>query len=74
MYVSLGSHLQHMEISRLRVQLEMQLPAYATATATSDPSHVCDHRSSEQHPVFNPLSEARDWTSILVDTSWVHYH
>ena len=29
-----------MEVPRLGVQLELQLPAYITATATPDPSHV----------------------------------
>ena len=33
---------QHMEIPRLGVELELQLPAYATATATWDPSGICD--------------------------------
>ena len=32
--------LQHTELPRLGVQLELQLPAYSTATATPDPSHV----------------------------------
>ena len=31
----LGPHPQHMEVPRLGVELEMQLPAYATATATT---------------------------------------
>ena len=31
-----------MEIPRLGVELELQLPAYTTATATGDPSFVCD--------------------------------
>ena len=30
----LGPHLQHMEVPRLGVKLELQLPAYTTATAT----------------------------------------
>ena len=30
----LGPHLQHMEVPRLGVELELQLPAYTTATAT----------------------------------------
>ena len=29
----LGPHLQHMEVPRLGVELELQLPGYATATA-----------------------------------------
>ena len=32
-------HLQHMDVSRLGVELELQLPAYATATATQDLSY-----------------------------------
>ena len=67
-----GLHLQHMEVSRLGVQLELQLPAYATATATSDPSHICDlHHSSRQHQVLNPLSEARDRTRNFMVPSWI---
>ena len=29
----LGSHLQHMEVPRLGVEMELQLPSYTTATA-----------------------------------------
>ena len=37
-------HLQHMEVLRLRVKLEMQLPANAIAMdmAMLDPSYICD--------------------------------
>ena len=52
--------------------VELELPAYTTATATQDPSRVyklcCSLR---QHRILNPLSRARDRTSILRDTSWV---
>ena len=40
--LSLGPHLQHMEVPRLRVESELQLLVYATATAPPDPSRVCD--------------------------------
>ena len=46
-YFILGLRLWHMEVPRLGVQLERQLPAYATAIATPDLSHVCNlHHSS----------------------------
>ena len=63
-----------MEVPRLGVKLELQLPAYTTATTTPDLSYVCDlHHSSQQCRILNPLSEARDWTHILLDTSQVCY-
>ena len=65
----LGPRLRHMEDGRLGVQSELQLPAYTTATATWDPSRICDlHHSSQQHQIPDPLSEARDRTHILRDT------
>ena len=64
-----------MEVSRLEVQSELQLPAYTTATATWEPSHVCDlHHSSRQGWILDLLSEARDPTGILMDTGQVCYH
>ena len=38
----LGPYLQHMEVPRQRVKLELQLLAYATAIAMQDPSCICD--------------------------------
>jgi len=66
-----------MEIPRLKVDSELQLMAYSTATATAtwDPSLVCDlHHSSRQCRILNALSEARDQTCILMDTSQIHFH
>ena len=64
-------HSRHMEIPRLEVAWELQLPAYATATATPDLSRVCHlHHSSRQRQVLNPLSKARDRAQVLMDTSW----
>ena len=60
-FVFSGLHLQHMEVPRLGVELELQLPAYATAIATPDPSCVCDLlHSSRQCWILNTLSKARD--------------
>ena len=65
-----GLPLQHMEIPRLGVESELQLPAYTTATATPAMSRVCNlHRSSGQHQILNPLSKAKDQTLILMDPS-----
>ena len=61
--------LQHREIPRLGVSLELQLLAYTTAMATLDPSYICDvHHSSQQPWILNPLREAGDQTLILGDT------
>ena len=66
---------RHMEIARLGVRSELQLPAYLTATAIQDQSCICDpHHSSWQHQILNPLSETRDRTRDAMDTSWVHFH
>ena len=61
-------HPWHTEVPSLGVGLELQLPAYATAIATPDSSHICDLPfSSRQYQILNPLSEARDQTRILMD-------
>ena len=66
----LGLPLQHMEIPRLRVESELQL--LATATATRDSSHIYDlYWSSWQCWILDPLSKARDWTCILMDTNHI---
>ena len=60
-FAFLGPYPWHMEDPRLGVKSEAQLPAYATATATWDMSHICDlHYSLQQHQIPDPLSEARD--------------
>ena len=52
-----------MEVPKLGVEL---------TTAMPNPSHIWDLGCSlRQCQILNPLSEARDWTCILVDTSWV---
>ena len=64
----LGPHLWYMEVPRLGVQSELQLPVYTTATAMPDPSCVYDlHHSSQQLRILNPLMEAKGLTCILTD-------
>ena len=57
----LGLHLQHKEVLRLGDELELWLPAFATA-------------QSNARSLLNPLSEARDRTHIFMDSSQVRYH
>ena len=71
----LGLHPQNTEVPRLGVESKLYPLAYTTATAMPDPSRICNlHHSSWQHQIPNPLSEARNRTRILMDTSQVHYH
>ena len=68
-------HLRHMDVPRLGVKSELQLPAYTTATATSDLSFIFNlHYNSQQCQIFNPLTESRKWTRNLMVTSRIHFH
>lgn len=58
-----------MEVPRLGVELELQMLAYTTATATRDPSHTAHW----QCWIPDSLSKARDQTRILMDPSWIHF-
>ena len=70
----LGPHLQHMEVPRLGFESELKLPAYTTIIAMWDPSHIWDLCCSlQQLWILNPLNEARDWTCILMDISWIFF-
>ena len=47
--------------SQARGLIRAVLPAYTTATAMTDLSHVCNlHHTSWQCQILNPLSKARD--------------
>ena len=62
------------EVPRLGVESELHLPAYPTATAMPDLSRVCNLlHSSQQCRVSDPLSEARDRTHVLMDTSRIRF-
>ena len=70
----LEPHPRHMEVPRVGVKSELQLPACTTATATPDPSCTCDlHHSSPKRRIPHPLSEARDGASILMDTTRIRF-
>ena len=71
-FVFLGTHPWHMEVPRLGIESQLQMPVYTTVTATWDSSSIFDlYHSSWQRGILNPLSEARDWTCILMDPSQV---
>ena len=71
----LGLHLRHMEVPRLGVELELQPPAYTTATAKPDLSCVCNlYHSSWQRRIPNPLNKARGQTFNLMVPSWICSH
>ena len=73
-FFALGPHPWHMEVPRLGVKSELQLPAYITATATRDPSDVYNlHHSSRRHQIPHPWREARDRTRVLMETSQIHF-
>jgi len=58
-----------MEVPRPGVDSELQLQAFATATAMPDPGRICDLcHSLCQYQVLKPLSKTRDRTRILMDT------
>ena len=70
----LGPYPWHMEVPRLGVESELQLPTYTTATAMQDLNCVCNpHCSSWQPWILNPLSDAREQIHILMNTSTVCY-
>ena len=61
--VFLGPYLQHMEVPRPGVELELQMSAYTTATATQDLSCICK-TGSLAHWARPGIEPASSW--ILV--------
>ena len=74
----LGPHPWHMKIPRLGVKLALQLldlpNSHSQSKAGPKPHLPPTPHSSGQCQILNPLSEARNWTHILMDPSWVCYH
>ena len=61
--------------SQARDRIRAVAADYTTATAMPDLSHVCTlHHNSCQQRILNPLSEARDQTCVLRDTSQICFH
>ena len=57
-------------ISQARGWIRAAAVTYATATATRNLRHICNlYHSLQQCQVLDPLSEARAWTHILMDTA-----
>ena len=58
-----------MEVPGKEVDLELQLPAYTTATETLALSSICDlHYSLWQCWILNALRKDRDQTRLLTET------
>ena len=58
--------------SKKKKKKELQLLAYTTGIATPGPSHISSLcQSLRQLQILNPLSETRDQTHTLMDTSQI---
>ena len=74
LFVFLGPYPQYMEVPRLGFKLELHCWPTLQPQQLRIQSCVCDlHQSSPQSWILNPLSGARDWACILMDTSQVRY-
>ena len=63
------------ESSLARSWIGAAVETYTTATATPDPSCICDlHHSSRPHRILNPIIEARDQTRNLMVPSRIRFH
>ena len=71
----LGPHPQRMEVPKLEVKSELQLPATASATATPVPSQSSTsiHHNSWQHQIPDSPNEARNQIHLMVP-SQIHFH
>ena len=69
----LGLHPSHVEVPRLEVESELQVPAYAIATAAQDPSHVCDLTAtlwSLTHWARPGMEHTSSWILVRFITCW----
>ena len=57
-----------------RVESELQLPAYGTATAMQiQAASATSTTASRQHQILNLPRKARDQTCVLMDTSQIRF-
>ena len=74
--IFLGPQPRHMEVPVLGVESGCRWSAYIHhnhINTTSKP-HLSPTHGSGKHQILNPLSKARDQTSVLMDTSRPCYH
>ena len=71
--VFLGSHMWHMEVPRVGVQSELQLPAYTIGTAMPDPQSTEQGQGSNPHPhgcQLGSLTAEPQWELLFVCLSY----
>ena len=75
----LGPKLWHMDLPRLGVQLELQLPAYAAATAIQYLSHICVYTTArgntgsltyQARPGIEPTSSRILVKLVIAEPQW----
>ena len=70
----LGLHLLHMEVPRLGFRATAAGLHHCHGNVGSEPCLQPTPQDLQKCPILNPLSETRDRTCVLMDTSQVHYH
>ena len=68
-FVSLGPHMQHMDVPRLGVQFEPQPGLHQSHRSMGSEPRL--QPTPQQHQILNTLSKARDQTHALMGTSQV---
>ena len=71
--VFLGLHLGHMEVPRLVVELQLQLPPPQPQEHQIRAAFATYTRVALQHRILHPLSEARHGTCVLMDASQTRF-
>ena len=71
-FLSFLSDTQGMWKFQARDWIRAAAAGHSHSHSDPDPRRICNlhHHSSWQHQILRPLSEARNWTCILMATSW----